>query len=145
MSQVLMTVVREPVTSARDGMDAYTLGKLYLDNVYFCNTLEDEDRRLEEGGRKEYGRTAIPRGRYEVVLSYSHRFRKVLPEILDVPGFSGVRIHGGNAADDTLGCILIGQIRTANGIAQCAATVQRLISLLQRAEDDGKPVVLAIT
>lgn len=145
---MILTIVREPVTPAKNGRDAYTLGKLYIDNVYLCNTLEDEDRRLEEGGEKEYGKTAIPRGRYVVQLSFSHRFRKVLPEILDVPGFSGVRMHGGNGPDDTLGCILLGQVRTGNPalpIAQCAATVQRLIGLLQRAEDDGKTVILAIT
>lgn len=130
---------------AHNGKDAYTLGKLYVDNVLFCQTIEDEDRRLELGGEKIYGKTAIPRGRYVVQLSFSHRFAKLLPEILDVPGFDGVRMHGGNTPDDTLGCVLMGQVRTTTGIAQCAATVDRLIGLLQRDEDGGKETVLTIT
>lgn len=123
----------------------FTLGKLYADGVYLGETCEDCDRRLEvnpEG--KVYGRTAIPRGLYKVILSYSQRFKRVLPEVLDVLGFVGVRIHGGNSADDTLGCPLLGKVRTATGVANCAAVVQRLIDLIQHAENIGETVTLEV-
>jgi len=116
----------------------FTLGKLYLDNVYFCETCEDEDRHLETGSQeKVYGRTAIPRGRYRIVTSYSHKFNKVLPEVLDVPEFSGIRIHGGNRAEDSLGCILVGRVRTSTGVAQCADSVRRIIEAIDDAAELG--------
>lgn len=83
----------------------YTIGKLYIDGAYFCDTLEDVVRKP---GEKIYGKTAIPSGMYRVRKTYSPRFKKVLPEILEVEGFSGVRIHAGNTAKDTEGCILLG-------------------------------------
>ena len=82
----------------------YTIGKLYIDGNYFCDTLEDTVRI----GDKVYGKTAIPAGTYKVKKTFSPRFKKVLPEILNVPGFSGVRIHSGNTAKDTEGCLLLG-------------------------------------
>ena len=82
----------------------YTIGKLYIDDNYFCDTLEDTVR----NGTKVYGKTAIPAGKYKVKKTYSPRFKKQLPEILNVPNFSGVRIHAGNTAKDTEGCLLLG-------------------------------------
>jgi len=137
----IFKVVREPVTRVVAG-ENFTLGRVYLDNVFFCHSCEDEDRFLERSfediaERKVYGRTAIPRGRYKVVTSMSHRFGKVLPEVLDTPGFSGIRIHGGNRAEDSLGCILVGRVRTSSGIAQCAETVQRIIRQIDDAAELG--------
>ena len=83
----------------------YTIGKLYIDGAYFCDTLEDTVR---PKGEKVSGTTAIPSGMYRVKKTMSPRFKKVLPEILEVEGFSGVRIHAGNTAKDTEGCILLG-------------------------------------
>lgn len=91
----------------------YTIGKLYIDNQYFCDTLEDTVRK---DGEKVYGKTAIPAGMYRVKKTYSPRFKKVLPEILEVPGFSGVRIHAGNTAKDTEGCVLLGLNKTKGAI-----------------------------
>jgi hypothetical protein len=82
-----------------------TIGELYIDGVFFCYTLEDVVRNA--GTKKVYGQTAIPYNTYKVILSLSNRFKKVLPEILNVPDFSGVRIHGGNTEADSLGCILV--------------------------------------
>jgi len=81
----------------------YTIGKLYIDGAYFCDTLEDTVREV-----KIAGKTAIPAGKYKVKKTYSPRFKKQLPEILHVPNFSGVRIHAGNTAKDTEGCLLLG-------------------------------------
>lgn len=82
----------------------YTIGKLYIDGAYFCDTLEDKVRK----GAKVYGKTAIPAGKYKVKKTWSPKYAKTLPEIQNVPGFSGIRIHSGNTAADTDGCLLIG-------------------------------------
>ncbi|CAB4126453.1 hypothetical protein UFOVP89_61 [uncultured Caudovirales phage] len=85
--------------------DTYTVGRLYIDDVYFCYTLEDKVRE----GEKVNGQTAIPTGTYNVIIDVSTRFGKQLPHILNVPNFTGVRIHAGNTSKDTEGCILLGQ------------------------------------
>jgi hypothetical protein len=123
----------------------FTLGMFLIDGVYFGEICEDTDRKLEAGGEKQYGRTAIPRGRYKIVLSRSQRFGKIMPEVLSVPGFSGVRIHGGNHAADTLGCPLLGAIRTANGVRDCAAINQELINKIASCENRGEAVFLEIS
>jgi len=96
--------------------DNHTTGALFLDGKYFCDTMEDKDRGLysymnigEISNIKIKSQTAIPYGRYRMRISYSPRFKKDLPEILNVPGFTGVRIHSGNTQDDTEGCILVGE------------------------------------
>ena len=95
--------------------ESATLGKLEIVNGPSFDTLEPTDRGLYKGMpidllRKEkvYGQTAIPTGMYEVVYDYSPRFKKMLPRLLDVPGFEGIRIHAGNYPKDTAGCILLG-------------------------------------
>ena len=107
------TLVRDPVIRI-NGSESFTPGQLYASGLRVGFTCEDEDRNLENGKEaKIYGRTAIPRGTYPLEVSYSHHFGKELPAVLDVPGYSGIRIHGGNRAEDSLGCILVGQVRTA--------------------------------
>lgn len=91
----------------------YTIGKLYIDGQYFCDTLEDVVRAK---GEKVYGKTAIPSGTYRVKKTFSPRFKKVLPEILEVEDFSGVRIHAGNTAKDTEGCVLLGLNKTKGAV-----------------------------
>lgn len=83
----------------------YTIGKLYMDGHYLCDTLEDTVR---PAGTKIAGKTAIPAGTYRVKKTMSPRFKKILPEIMNVRGFTGVRIHAGNTAADTDGCLLLG-------------------------------------
>lgn len=91
----------------------YTIGKLYIDGHYFCDTLEDVVRPI---GEKVPGKTAIPAGKYKVKKSWSPRFSRKLPEILDVPNFTGVRIHEGNYASDTEGCLLLGLNKTKGAV-----------------------------
>lgn len=98
----------------------YTIGELYVDGAYISDTLEDPVRPLPEVcpntpkritckcKEKVYGDTAVPAGTYEVKLSYSSRFKRIMPEILNVPHFLGIRIHKGNKTADTEGCILVG-------------------------------------
>ena len=131
-----VTVIREPVIRPDKG-EAFTPGRMYVNGLHFGYTCEDEDRFLETVGIREkiHGRTGISRGTYPLEVTFSNRFQRELPYVSGVLGFEGIRIHGGNRAEDSLGCILLGQVRTATGIAQCANTVQRLIAMIKACED----------
>ena len=116
----------------------YTIGKLYVDGEYFCDTVEDTDRGLSQDmknstidAKKIYGKTAIPTGRYSVVLSYSNKFKKTLPLLKDVLGFGGIRIHSGNTAEDSLGCIIVGENKIKGGVINSRATMERLMAKLR--------------
>lgn len=93
----------------------YTIGRLYIDGVFFCNTLEDTDRGLaqymsvgEIANIKIKGATAIPSGAYKVQRTYSQKYKRLMPQVMNVKGYAGIRIHSGNTAADTEGCILLG-------------------------------------
>lgn len=113
----------------------YTIGTFFIDNVRYSDTLEDTNRDLNkdgklsgEGEQKLYGLTAIPYGTYKVQLSYSPKFRRVLPEIIDVPHFVGIRIHAGNFPTDTDGCILLGENKIKGGLLSSSKYVDMLVS-----------------
>jgi len=89
----------------------YTAGELLIDDVHFCWTIEDTDR-LGRGEKKVMHETCIPEGTYKVITSFSNRFKKELPLILDVPQFEGIRIHGGNGANASSGCLILGMTKT---------------------------------
>ena len=115
--------------------EGYTLGELWQDSTRIGYTVEDQDRHLEIDPKgKVYGKTCIPRGRYKLELTFSHRFQKLLPLIVDVPGFEGIRIHGGNRAENSQGCIILGRERTNDGVKNCRPVMVRIISLLVHAE-----------
>lgn len=139
VNQVKLKVIREP------SFAGCTLGKLYLDGAFFCDTLEDVDRKLECGGEKIYGETAIPRGTYKVVLNFSNRFKRVLPQILDVKGFEGIRIHPGNTAADTHGCILVGSRDNHNRILRSRIAFDALFSLMEEAEEQNEDIEIEVT
>ena len=93
----------------------YTIGHLYIDGEYFCDTLEDTDRGLtnemplsEIKKKKVHSKTAIPTGEYKIKMTYSPKFKMILPLLLNVEGFDYIRIHSGNSAEDTDGCLLLG-------------------------------------
>lgn len=117
--------------------DYYTEGYLFLDGKYFCYTLEDKVR---HDGVKVYGQTAIPSGEYEVRLEVSPRFQKKLPHILNVPGFDGILIHGGNTANDSLGCVLVAQNKVGPGYIQGSMS-QYLVDALSKASDKIKIII----
>ena len=128
-----------------DPLTKHNWGQLWIDGLYFGETLEDTDRYLEANpNAKVDGDTAIPRGRYPVTITMSTRFGKLMPLVGDVPNFSGVRIHGGNTEADTSGCPLLGSVRTATGIANCAGINERLMERLQAALDRGEDVWLEV-
>lgn len=117
----------------------HTLGKLYKNQVFHCHSGEDTDRYLEDHPEaKIHGKTAIPCGRYELKLTFSKRFGKIMPELLGVPGYTGVRFHGGNGPDDTLGCPLLGRSRSRIGVFDCKEVNQQLIDALKKAEAAGE-------
>ena len=103
----------------------FTLGELFIDSVRFCYTVEDKVRDV-----KIKAVTAIPYGRYKVILNMSNRFKKIMPLLLDVPFFEGVRIHSGNTSADTEGCIILGMARTENGVGMSRIAVQKLMDKL---------------
>jgi len=84
--------------------DYCTIGELHRNGLFVCYTLEDVVRPV---GEKVYGKTAIPYGTYPLVITYSNRFKRLLPLVENVPMFSGIRFHRGNSAVDTNGCILV--------------------------------------
>ena len=89
--------------------DAYTIGKLYIDDLYFSDTLEDTVRIVNgDCSLKIFGQTAIPEGTYKIEIIYWEKHLGYYPHLLDVPCFSGIMMHGGNTAEDTEGCILVG-------------------------------------
>ena len=118
--------------------DGYTIGELYIDDVFFCHTLEDivrdknHDGDLDEAGEeKVYGKTAIPFGKYNVIITPSARFKRDLPLVQNVKGFEGIRIHPGNTAEDTLGCILVGVNDSVGRISNSLATFNKLFALMK--------------
>lgn len=124
--------------------DTYCIGKLYINGEYFCDTLEDTDRGLDEtmteeeiAEKKIYGQTAIPIGMYRVILDYSPKFKKILPLLLDVKGYSGIRIHSGNTEKDTLGCILVGQNKVVGKVINSKVTFNALFKRFKQHENEN--------
>ena len=133
--------------------DTYTIGKLYINGEYFCDTLEDTDRGLsskmsleEIKSTKVYGETAIPTGTYKInmntiSLSFKDRvwakpYEGKLPRLLNVPGYEGVLIHVGNFPHETLGCILVGKNKTKGMVNDSKNTFNELMDILLRNPDN---------
>ena len=123
-------------------LPTYTIGKLYIDGEYFCDTLEDRDRGLTDGMTvseiskiKIKNETAIPTGTYKVTITYSNRFKKNMPLINDVKGFEGIRIHSGNTNQDTEGCILVGFNKVKGNVINSRDTYNKLFSVLSKSNN----------
>ena len=123
-------------------LPTYTIGKLYIDGEYFCDTLEDKDRGLtdsmfvsEISKIKIKKETAIPTGTYKVTITYSNRFKKNMPLINDVKGFEGIRIHSGNTNQDTEGCILVGFNKVKGNVINSRDTYNKLFSVLSKSNN----------
>lgn len=113
--------------------DKSTIGSLSFDGTHTCFTLEDTSRR-----HKVKGETAIPSGRYEVVLDYSERFKKIMPRLLDVPGFEGIRIHPGCSNLDTEGCILVGMRKDKDVLFDSRRAYAQVYSEIENRLKKGK-------
>lgn len=130
----------------------YTIGELYINGVFFCNTLEDTDRGLSQytpldeiKNKKIYGKTAIPTGTYKLTLNvvspkYSrqvkyHKIQGKLPRLLEVPGFDGILIHIGNTANDSHGCILVGYNTAKGKVLDSTNTFFKLYDKLKESDN----------
>jgi len=129
----------------------YTVGRLYINGVYQCDTLEDTDRGLRQGMQLEllmrmkvYGETAIPTGTYVVRWTFSNRFCVYMPELDNVPAFSGIRIHSGNAAKDSLGCILVGENKAVGQVVNSRAAYARVAKQIKAAASRGEDITITI-
>ena len=140
----------------------YTIGRLYVDGVYFCNTLEDRDRGLKQTDhpdyiktRKVYGETAIPKGTYAVSMNttspkyaavswYYQLCKGKMPRLQSVPGFEGILIHPGNTALDTLGCILVGKNTKVGQLTESKAVFKALYKEMKKASDRGEEIKITI-
>lgn len=123
--------------------DAYTIGKMYINGKYFCDTLEDKDRGLNQSmtlaeiaDKKVYGKTAIPYGTYTITMTMSNKFKRILPLINNVKGFEGVRLHAGNTANDSLGCILVGENKEVGKVINSRKKENELVALLSKVRNE---------
>lgn len=131
--------------------NSYTIGQFYVDNKKICDTIEDKDRGLTNDmsveqikKSKVYGETAIPTGTYSVTYTYSTRFKKYMPLINNVKGFDGIRIHSGNTAKDTLGCIIVGDNKVVGKVINSRVQCDKVYKLIKSALDKGEKVTLTI-
>jgi hypothetical protein len=106
-----------------------TIGELTVDGLFQCYTLEDIEREV-----KIKSETAIPKGTYKVIINHSNRFKRLLPLLIDVPGFEGIRIHSGNSNHDTEGCILVGETRSKDFIGKSRKAFDKLFEKMKKAE-----------
>lgn len=128
-----LILIRQPSSAS------CTQGELLDDGTHECYTLEDVVR-----GTKIAGITAIPPGTYRIVVTMSTRFKRMLPLLVDVPNFSGVRIHPGNTAADTEGCILVGDDPQKDFLGKSRIAFDRLFAKINKAVATGQPVTIEI-
>jgi hypothetical protein len=129
----------------------YTIGSLYVDGEYFCDTLEDTDRGLtQEMPLEEIKKikvaheTAIPTGVYKVIVNMSPAKKRMLPRLLDVPGFSGILIHRGNTKSDSSGCILVGENKVKGKVINSTPYEKKLVEILTEAQNKGEEITIEI-
>lgn len=142
--------------------ETYTIGRLYINGKFFCNTLEDMDRGLKQSDpittiqkKKVYGETAIPTGKYKIEMDvvspkysavkwYQDLCKGKMPRLLNVPGFEGVLIHPGNTPLDTFGCILVGENKVKGKLINSRETFKNLYKQLRTAADNKEEITIEI-
>lgn len=151
----------ELILERRWKKDTYTIGRLYVNGAFFCNTLEDKDRGLTQNMSKEEikakkvpGETAIPKGRYRISMrikspkySTKKQYEKCqgyLPRLKDVPGYTGILIHIGNFAKDSAGCILVGENKVKGGVVNSITWFWKLYDILKAADERKEEIWITI-
>ena len=142
--------------------ETYTIGRLYINNVFFCNTLEDKDRGLKQTdslvtiqSKKVYAETAIPTGTYEIQMNvksskystykwYRDLCNGYMPRLKDVPGFLGILIHPGNTALDSAGCLIVGKNTKVGQLTDSKNTFAKLYKKMKSAYDKGESIKITI-
>lgn len=130
-----LTLVRDTFT------DKSTTGKLFVDDVFECYVLEDVVRT----GPKIYGKTAIPEGVYKVTIDYSPKYDRPMIHILSVPGYDGIRMHSGNVAEDTEGCLLTGRIRRSNWVGESKLALVPVFQKINAAISAHEKIIIEVT
>lgn len=128
----------------------YTVGRLYVDDRLFCNTLEDRIVDKNKNGvfdgdeKKVYSESAIPYGTYKIIYNWSSKFGRNLPRLLNVPHFEGILIHPGNTAADSAGCILVGKNTEVGRLTNSRYISDELNKLIDEAQQKGEPITIEI-
>lgn len=115
--------------------DDYTMGLLFIDGVYFCDTIEDKYRGQNLSKTKVANETCIPYGVYTIKITYSPKYKKNMPQILDVPYFTGIRIHSANTAKDLSGCVGVGVKSKSGEVLESRKTYNALMKRLETANN----------
>lgn len=130
--------------------EKYTVGRLFVNGVFFSNTLEDKVRDINKNGKfdngeyKVYAETAIPYGEYEVIVNYSPKFKRELPRLLNVPHFDGILIHRGNTHKDSSGCILVGENTKKGMVLNSTKYEVELTKILKEAQNKKEKITIKI-
>lgn len=130
--------------------DAYTVGRMYINGAYFCDTLEDPIRDTNKNGvfdngeKKIAGDTAIPYGTYPITVNVSPKFKRELPRLAGVSEFEGVLIHRGNTAKDTAGCILVGENKVKGKVINSTPYEERIVKYCKAAIEMGEDITITI-
>ena len=128
----------------------YVIGNLYLNGKYYCNILEDAVRDINKNGTfdcgefKISGHTAIPYGKYEIQVTYSPKFKRKLPLLLNVKHFEGIRIHRGNTEKDSAGCLIPGENTKRGMVLNSTKYELELTNLIESANRKGEKVIIEI-
>ncbi|MDR2409697.1 MAG: DUF5675 family protein [Bacteroidales bacterium] len=122
--------------------ESYTIGKLYIAGEYFCDTIEDTDRGLTQDMPfseikriKVKDKTAIPVGTYRMIVNVSPSKKRLLPRLLNIPGFEGILIHRGNTEDDSSGCIIVGENKAVGKVINSTGYELKLVEILKNKKD----------
>lgn len=130
--------------------NTYTIGRLFVDGVLFCNTLEDRVVDKNKNGvfdgdeKKLYAQSAIPYGKYQIIYNWSPKFGRNLPRLLNVPHFEGILIHPGNTAADSAGCILVGNNTEVGKLTNSRYTSDKLNEKIEAAQRRGELITIEI-
>lgn len=129
----------------------YTIGKLFINGTYYCDTIEDKVIDLNKNGKFDDGlskvmhQTAIPYGTFKVMVNYSPKFKRELPRLLDVPYFEGILIHNGNDQNSSSGCIIVGENKTVGKVTNSTFYMNNLTARIKDAQNKGETTTITIS
>lgn len=129
----------------------YTIGKLFINGTYYCDTIEDKVIDLNKNGKFDDGlnkvmhQTAIPYGTFKVVVNHSPKFKRELPRLLDVPYFEGILIHNGSDQNSSSGCIIVGENKTVGKVTNSTFYMNNLTARIKDAQNKGETTTITIS
>lgn len=129
----------------------YTIGKLFINGTYYCDTIEDKVIDLNKNGKFDDGltkvmhQTAIPYGTFKVVVNHSPKFNRELPRLLDVPYFEGILIHNGSDQNSSSGCIIVGENKTVGKVTNSTFYMNNLTARIKDAQSKGETTTITIS